>query len=102
MQNHVIFSDQVALEIDNEVRKILEECYKDAKKLLAKHETLVLLIADALMENETLTKEQINSLVKTGKITPENNDSKEEEEKTQEEKNSKEDKPKESKKKENE
>lgn len=95
------FSDQVALEIDNEVRKILEECYKDAKKLLAKHETLVLLIADALMENETLTKEQINSLVKTGKITPENNDSKEEE-KTQEEKNSKEDKPKESKKKENE
>ncbi len=96
------FSDQVALEIDNEVRKILEECYKDAKKLLAKHETLVLLIADALMENETLTKEQINSLVKTGKITPENNDSKEEEEKTQEEKNSKEDKPKESKKKENE
>ena len=96
------FSDQVALEIDNEVRKILEECYKDAKKLLAKHETLVLLIADALMENETLTKEQINSLVKTGKITPENNDSKEEEEKSQEEKNSKEDKPKESKKKENE
>ena len=95
------FSDQVALEIDNEVRKILEECYKDAKKLLAKHETLVLLIADALMENETLTKEQINSLVKTGKITPENNDSKEEE-KSQEEKNSKEDKPKESKKKENE
>ena len=82
------FSDQVALEIDNEVRKILEECYKDAKKLLAKHETLVLLIADALMENETLTKEQINSLVKTGKITPENNDSKEEE-KSQEEKNSK-------------
>ena len=95
------FSDQVALEIDNEVRKILEECYKDAKKLLAKHETLVLLIADALMENETLTKEQINSLVKTGKITPENNDSKEEE-KSQEEKNSKEDKLKESKKKENE
>ena len=95
------FSDQVALEIDNEVRKILEECYKDAKKLLAKHETLVLLIADALMENETLTKEQINSLVKTGKITPENNDSKEEE-KSQEEKISKEDKPKESKKKENE
>lgn len=95
------FSDQVALEIDNEVRKILEECYKDAKKLLAKHETLVLLIADALMENETLTKEQINSLVKTGKITPENNDSKEEET-SQEEKISKEDKPKESKKKENE
>ena len=72
------FSDQVALEIDKEVRKILEECYKEAKKLLSKHETLVLLIADALMENETLTKEQIDSLVKTGKINPESsNDEKE-------------------------
>ena len=65
------FSDQVALEIDNEVRKILEECYKEAKKLLAKHETLVLLIADALMKYETLTKEQIQLLVEKGTITPE-------------------------------
>lgn len=65
------FSDQVALEIDKEVRKILEECYKNAKKLLSKHETLVLLIADALMEHETLTREQIASLVETGKIAPE-------------------------------
>ncbi len=65
------FSDQVALEIDQEVRKILEECYKEAKKLLSKHETLVLLIADALMEHETLTREQIASLVETGSIAPE-------------------------------
>ena len=62
------FSDQVALEIDKEVRKILEECYEDAKKLLSKHETLLLLIADSLMERETLTREQIVSLVETGKI----------------------------------
>ncbi len=65
------FSDQVALEIDKEVSKILESCYKDAKKLLSKHETLVLLIADALIEHETLTKEQIDSLVENGKISPE-------------------------------
>ncbi len=62
------FSDQVALEIDKEVSKILEECYKNAKKLLSKHETLVLLIADALMKYETLTKEQIAALVETGDI----------------------------------
>ncbi len=73
------FSDQVALEIDQEVRKILESCYKDAKKLLAKHETLVLLIADALMEHETLTKEQIDSLVENGKIDPKLFDDKKEE-----------------------
>ena len=64
------FSDQVALEIDKEVKKILEECYKNAKKILEKHETLVLLIADSLMEYETLTKEQIESLVKNGTVNP--------------------------------
>ena len=64
------FSDQVALEIDKEVKKILEECYKTAKKVLEKHETLVLLIADSLMEHETLTKEQIDSLVEFGTIEP--------------------------------
>ena len=62
------FSDQVAVEIDKEVSKILEECYENAKKLLSKHETLVLLIADALMERETLTREQIKTLVETGTI----------------------------------
>ena len=72
------FSDQVALEIDQEVRKILESCYKDAKKLLSKHETLVLLIADALMEHETLTKEQIDYLVEHGKLDPDLFEDKEE------------------------
>ncbi len=62
------FSDQVALEIDNEVRNILEDCYKNTKKLLSKHETLVLLIADALMKHETLTKEQIRTLVEKGTL----------------------------------
>ena len=62
------YSDQVALEVDKEVRKILDECYKNAKKLLSKHETLVLLLADNLMEHETLNREQIRSLVETGKL----------------------------------
>ena len=65
------YSDQVALEVDKEVRKVLDECYKNAKKILAKHETLVLLLADTLMEHETLTREQIKSLVETGKLEPE-------------------------------
>ena len=36
------YSDQVALEVDKEVRKVLDEWYKNAKKILAKHETLEL------------------------------------------------------------
>jgi len=82
------FSDQVALEVDKEVRNILDECYKNAKKILSKHETLVLLIADALMEHETLTKEQIDSLVEDGKIDPklfDDNDDKVEEKSAEEE-----------------
>ena len=85
------FSDQVALEIDKEVKKILDECYKNAKKLLSKHETLVLLIADALMEHETLTKEQITSLVETGRIDGTNSKETKTEEKPKKEKNNKED-----------
>ncbi len=77
------YSDQVALEVDKEVRKVLDECYKNAKKILAKHETLVLLLADTLMEHETLTREQIKSLVETGKLEPEETSKKE---KTKEEK----------------
>ena len=83
------YSDQVALEVDKEVRKVLDECYKNAKKILAKHETLVLLLADTLMEHETLTREQIKSLVETGKLTPEVEEKSEKESETKEEKTTK-------------
>ncbi len=65
------YSDQVALEIDQASRKIIEECYDNAKKVLKKNEDLVNLLANALIENETLTKEQIESLVVNGKICSE-------------------------------
>ena len=62
------YSDQVALEIDREVRKIIENCYADAKKILHDNEELVMTLSKALIERETLTKEEIESLVTTGKI----------------------------------
>lgn len=62
------FSDQVALEIDKAVRKIIEDCYDKAVKILKENEDLVHLLADALVEHETLTKEQIECLVETGKM----------------------------------
>lgn len=72
------FSDKVAHEIDEEVRKIVEECYNKAKEILKKNKDLVMLLADTLVEHETLTKEQIDSLVKTGKYIPEKNDNEDE------------------------
>ena len=63
------FSDQVAHEIDQQTRKIIEDCYAKAKKIIKDNKDLVKLLSDALIENETLTKEQIECLVKTGKIS---------------------------------
>ena len=57
------FSDQVALEIDKEVRKIIDECYKQAQEILKKHKNLVEVLAKVLAEKETLTKEEIEDIV---------------------------------------
>lgn len=65
------FSDQVALEIDNEVRKIINECYEKAKKIIEKNRDLLDLIANTLIERETLTKEEIDYLAKNGKMPEE-------------------------------
>lgn len=62
------FSDQVALEIDNEVRNIIEDCYKKAKEVLSENKDLLINLAKHLVEIETLTKEDIQELVSTGKL----------------------------------
>lgn len=62
------FSDQVALEIDNEVRKIINECYEIAKKVLLENIDLLKLIAKYLLEVETLTREDIYEIVETEKL----------------------------------
>jgi len=63
------FSDTVALEIDQEVRKIINDCYKKATKILKENEKLVKLLSNTLIEKETLTKEEIDELVNTGKLS---------------------------------
>lgn len=65
------FSDQVALEIDNEVRTIINDCYEKAKKLIKENKDLLDLIANSLLEHETLTKEQIDYLAENGKMPKE-------------------------------
>ncbi len=65
------FSNEVAHEIDQEVRKIINECYKKAHKILSDNQDMLKLIVDALLEYETITKEQIDYLVENGKMPPE-------------------------------
>lgn len=62
------FSDQIALEIDQAIREIIDDCYKRAQKILTDHKDTLILIANHLMEIETLTKEDIYELADTGKL----------------------------------
>lgn len=62
------FSDQVALEIDHEVKAIVDECHDLATKVLTEYKDLLELLAHHLYEIETLTKEDIYELVETGKL----------------------------------
>ena len=62
------FSDTVAHEIDIEIRKIMDECYKTATKILKENIDLVHLIANALLEKETLSNEEIMYLVEHGEL----------------------------------
>lgn len=68
------FSNEVANEIDMEMRKIIDDCHKKATEIIKKNRDLLNLIAEALLEYETLTKEQIDYLVENGKMPEEDED----------------------------
>ena len=67
------FSNEVANEIDMEMRKIINKCHDDATKIIKQNKDLLKLIAETLLEYETLTKEQIDYLVEHKKM-PEEDD----------------------------
>ena len=67
------FSNEVANEIDMEMRKIINGCHEKARDIIKLNKDLLKLIAETLLEYETLTKEQIDYLVKNGKM-PEDSD----------------------------
>ena len=63
------FSDAVAKEIDDAVRKIMDECYSRAKKCLEENKDLLENIAKYLLEVETLNGQDILEIEKTGKLS---------------------------------
>ena len=65
------FSGQVAYEIDQEMRKIMDDCYKKATKIIKDNRDLLDLIANTLITKETLTKEEIDYLVEHKCLPPE-------------------------------
>jgi cell division protease FtsH len=62
------YSDQIAYEIDQEMQRMINECYERGKQVLLEHEKEVHLIAQTLLEKETLDLDHIKSLIEHGKI----------------------------------
>lgn len=62
------YSEEVAAKIDKEIRKFIDEAYQKTESLLNENMDKLHLIADALIERETLESEEIDQLMKYGKI----------------------------------
>ncbi|MDX1953343.1 MAG: ATP-dependent zinc metalloprotease FtsH [Verrucomicrobiota bacterium] len=64
------YSEQTAQEIDNEVKRIIDEAYATAKHLIDTHRDKLELLATKLLEYETLDGAQVEEIVKLGQFTP--------------------------------
>ena len=64
------YSEQTAQEIDAEVRRLVDEGYQRASKLITENRDKLELIANALLEYETLDGKQVEEIVRTGKFSP--------------------------------
>lgn len=62
------YSEEVAAEIDKEVRSFIEDAYAATEKLLSENIDKLHVIAEALIERETLEAEEIRELIKYGHI----------------------------------
>ena len=65
------YSDTVAYEIDQEVRRIVNSCYDEARAIITEHRKDLDNIVRALIENETLTKEDLDTIIQYGTLKPE-------------------------------
>jgi cell division protease FtsH len=63
-------SGETAKVIDEEIRRIIDECYSRAKGILQEHREQLDLMKDALLEYETIDAEQINDIMAGRKPRP--------------------------------
>ena len=64
------YSERIAQEIDAEVKQIIDESYRVAKGILDTHRDKLKLIAESLLEYETLDGKQVEEIARTGRFTP--------------------------------
>ena len=64
------YSEQVAAEIDSEIRDMLDEAYETARSILSEHMQQLHTVAGALMEREKLTGAEFQTLMQGGTLPP--------------------------------
>src|SRR4051794_27930072 len=64
------YSEQTAQDIDNEVKRIIDEAYRRANEIIASNREKLEMIANCLLEYETLEGFQVEEIIRTGKFTP--------------------------------
>ncbi len=62
------YSEATAMEIDGEIRKIIDECYHRADEMIREHRDQLVAIAEALIQYEVLNDEEIDEIIETGKL----------------------------------
>ncbi len=73
------YSEQTTREIDREIRNIIDKCYEQAKTILTERMDQLHIVAEALLERESLDAEDIKILLNGGKLQPLDKNSKEQE-----------------------
>ncbi len=64
------YSEKVSAEVDGEVRRIMDEAYKKAQKIIDDHRPLLNAIATRLIETETLEREEFEGILMAHGVTP--------------------------------
>ena len=62
-QQHQALSDETAKQIDEEVRRIVDECYSASQRMLEENVDKLHMMADALMQYETIDSDQIDDIM---------------------------------------
>ena len=62
------YSEETARKIDSEIRRIIDRAYADAKQILTENRDKLELIAEALLEYETLDGSHICDLIEHGEM----------------------------------
>ena len=64
------YSENIAAEIDNEIRDIVDEGYETARRILTEHMAELHKVAAVLMEREKISGEEFKTLMEGGQLPP--------------------------------